>query len=107
MLTPSRTRRRRMSMLLSLSNDLAAAVEQAARPVVTVKARPRIPSSGIHWRPGVIVTADHTVRSADDITVVRPDGRTVSATLAGRDPGTDLAVLRVADADFPVAEAGD
>lgn len=96
-----------MSMLLSLSNDLAAAVEQAARSVVTVKARPRIPSSGIHWRPGVIVTADHTVRSAEDITVVRPDGRTVSATLAGRDPGTDLAVLRVADADFPVAEAGD
>jgi S1-C subfamily serine protease len=96
-----------MSALLSFSDELAAAVERAARAVVTVKARPRIASTGVHWRPGVVVTAEHTVRVDEDITVVRPDGRTMRATLAGRDPGTDLAVLRVADADFPVADVGD
>jgi S1-C subfamily serine protease len=96
-----------METLLSLSNDLAAAVERAARAVVAVHARPRLASTGVHWRPGVVVTADHTVRSDDDLRVTRPDGRAVPATLAGRDPATDLAVLRVADLAGPPAERGD
>ena len=96
-----------METLLSLSNDLAGAVERAARAVVTVHARPRLASTGVHWRPGVVVTADHTVRTDDDLRVTRPDGQVVAATLAGRDPATDLAVLRVADLDGPPAERGD
>jgi len=96
-----------METLLSLSNDLAAAVERAAGAVVAVHARPRLASTGVHWRPGVVVTADHTVRSDDDLRVTRPDGRTVPATLAGRDPATDLAVLRVADLAGPPAPLGD
>ncbi|OLE45056.1 MAG: LuxR family transcriptional regulator, partial [Cyanobacteria bacterium 13_1_40CM_2_61_4] len=96
-----------METLLSLSNDLAGAVERAARAVVAVHARPRLASTGVHWRPGVVVTADHTVRTDDDLRVTRPDGRTVPATLAGRDPATDLAVLRVADLAGPPAERGD
>src|SRR5712691_10666049 len=89
-----------MNALLSLSNELAGAVERVAGAVVAVHARPRLPSTGVHWRPGIIVTADHTVRSDEDITIARPDGRTVAASLIGRDPGTDLAVLRVQDADL-------
>jgi len=96
-----------METLLSLSNDLAGAVERAARAVVAVHARPRLASTGVHWGPGVVVTADHTVRTDDDLRVTRPDGRTVPATLAGRDPATDLAVLRVADLAGPPAERGD
>ena len=46
-----------MQTLVSLSNDLASAVERAARAVVTVHARPRLPSTGIVWRSGFIVTA--------------------------------------------------
>ena len=96
-----------MQTLLSLSNDLAAAVERAARSVVAVHARPRLPSTGVHWRPGVIVTAEHTVRVEEEIRVTGPDGRAVPASLVGRDPGTDLAVLRVSDTDWPLAEVGD
>ncbi len=96
-----------MNALLSLSNELAGAVERVAGAVVAVHARPRLPSTGVHWRPGIIVTADHTVRSDEDITIARPDGRTVAASLIGRDPGTDLAVLRVQDTDLPAAELGD
>jgi S1-C subfamily serine protease len=96
-----------MQTLLSLSNDLASAVERAARSVVAVHARPRLPSTGIHWRPGIIVTAAHTVRVEEEIRVAWPDGRAVPATLVARDPGTDLAVLRVSDADSPAAEIGD
>jgi S1-C subfamily serine protease len=95
-----------MDALLSLSNDLAAAVERAAPAVVAVHAR-RLPSTGIHWRPGIVVTAEHTVRTAEDITVTVADGRSLPAVLAGRDPGTDLAVLRVADAGSVVATLGD
>jgi S1-C subfamily serine protease len=96
-----------MDTLQSLSNDLAAAVERAAPAVVAVHARRRLPSTGIHWQPGVVVTADHTVRTAEDITVTMADGRSLPAVLAGRDPGTDLAVLRVADAGSVVASPGD
>ena len=47
-----------MDTLSSLSNDLADAVAAAARAVVTVNARRRIPSTGVHWRPGIVVTAE-------------------------------------------------
>ena len=49
-----------MEALLSLSNDLAGAVERAAPSIVAVHARRRLPSTGIHWRAGIVVTADHT-----------------------------------------------
>ena len=81
--------------LVVLSNELAGAVERAAECVVAVHGRPRVPSSGVHWKPGVIVTADHTLRRDEDIRVTLPDGQTVPAHIAGRDSGTDLAVLRV------------
>src|SRR6266850_2273839 len=96
-----------MDTLLSLSNDLAGAVERTAPAIVTVHARRRLPSTGINWRPGVIVTADHTVRVEQDITVTTPDGRALPAVLAGRDPGTDLAVLTVKDAGSATAALGD
>jgi S1-C subfamily serine protease len=96
-----------MQTLLSLSNDLASAVERAARSVLTVNARPRLPSTGVHWRPGIVVTAAHTVRVEEEIRVAWPDGRVAPASLVARDPGTDLAVLRISEADSPVAEVGD
>jgi S1-C subfamily serine protease len=81
--------------LAALSNALAAVVEGAGQAVVAVHARPRFSSSGVFWRPGIIVTAEHTIRREEEITVTLPGGSTVPATLAGRDAGTDIAVLRV------------
>ncbi len=92
---------------LALSNDLAAAVERVGRGVVAVNARPRTPSSGVVWGQGVVVTANHTVKRDEEITVTMADGRIVPAKLAGRDPGTDLAVLKLESADLPVADTGD
>jgi S1-C subfamily serine protease len=82
--------------LAALSDDLAAAVDTVGRSVVAIHARRRIPASGVVWQPGVIVAAHHTIQRDDDITVTLHDGSTASATLAGRDPSTDLAVLRLA-----------
>src|SRR5256712_2732521 len=100
-------RRSGVNALLSLPKDLAAAVEGVRGAVVAVSPRPRLPSPGVHGRRGIIVTADHTVRSDEDITIIAPDGRTVAASLVARDPGTDLAVLRVHDTDLPLADLGD
>jgi len=96
-----------MQTLVSLSNDLASAVERAARAVVTVHARPRLPSTGIVWRSGLVVTAEHTVRLESDLRVTWTDGQSAPATLVARDPGTDLAVLRVEESGRPAAELGD
>jgi S1-C subfamily serine protease len=90
-------------VLESLSNDLAGAVERAGQSVVAIHARRRIPASGIHWRPGIIVAAHHTIQREEEITASLADGSTVAATLVGRDPTTDLAVLKVGEAKVPVA----
>ena len=92
--------------LVALSNQLAGAAEQAGRAVVAVNARPRFASSGVLWRPGVIVTAEHTIRRREEIGITLPDGRPTSATLAGRDAGTDIAVLKLAEAGPPAATFG-
>ena len=84
--------------LTALSKSLAAAVERAGRSVVAVHARPRFSSSGVIWRPGIIVTAEHTIRREDELTVTLPDGKNTAVTLVGSDPGTDLAVLKLPEA---------
>jgi S1-C subfamily serine protease len=96
------------SVLTSFSQELAAAAEQAGSSVVTVHARHRVPSSGIHWRKGVVVTANHAVRREEDIPVLLHEGKRVSAKLAGRDPGTDLAVLKFdQDAGLAIPQFAD
>jgi S1-C subfamily serine protease len=86
-----------MSKILSgLSEALADVADQGGRSLVRVEARRRLPASGIIYSAdGLIVTAHHVVRRDDNISVGLPDGQTVAATLAGRDPTTDLALLRV------------
>jgi S1-C subfamily serine protease len=96
------------SVIASFSQELAAAAEQVGSSVVTVHARHRVPSSGIHCRKGVVVTANHAVRREDDITILIHGGKRVLAKLAGRDPGTDLAILKLdADAGLPIPQFAD
>lgn len=92
--------------LAGLSNDLAEAVARVSRSVVAIHARRRIPSSGVVWNPGTVVTAGHTITREENISVTLPDGSTSSATLAGRDAATDIAVLRI-ESDVPPIERSD
>lgn len=92
--------------LVALSDDLAEVVSRAARAVVAINARHRMPSSGVIWRDGIVVTADHTIKREEEITVSLPDGRTMAAQLAGRDGSTDLAALRLRES-VAGAELGD
>ena len=91
------------SQLVELSNALASATEQAAATVVAVHSEPRGSASGVVWRPGVIVTSEHALRRDEEIRVTLADGRVAQATLVGRDPSTDLAVLKCADATNAIA----
>jgi S1-C subfamily serine protease len=95
------------STLTALSDQLADAVAKAGASLVAVHARPRLPSTGVHWRDGIVVTTEATVRRDREIDVTLPDGSRASATLAGRDRGTDLAVLRIPQGRLPVASIGD
>ncbi|MFN2224644.1 MAG: S1C family serine protease [Anaerolineae bacterium] len=86
-----------MSEFLSeLSTAMAGVVEAAGRSVVRVEGRRRLAASGIVWSDdGVIVTAHHVVQRDGDVGVGLPGGESLAARLVGRDPATDLAVLRV------------
>jgi S1-C subfamily serine protease len=79
----------------ALSRELAGAVEKVGGAVVAVHGRRRIPSSGVHWRAGVVVTSHQALQRDEEIAITLPDGRSVAATLAGRDPSTDLAILKL------------
>lgn len=95
------------SDIAALSDQLADAVASAGAALVAVHARPRLPSTGVHWKDGVVVTTEGTIRQEEDITVTLPDGKRIPGTLAGRDRGTDVAVLRIPAGSLAVAELGD
>jgi serine protease Do len=95
--------------LTDLSTQLSSAVERAAQFTVAIRARRRIPSSGIVWRPGLIVAASHTVRRDGTVPISLPNGEAAEATIVGGDASTDLIVLRTnADvAPTKLAEANE
>ncbi len=100
-----------LNSLSSLSDALAALVASAGAYVVRVEGRNRLPASGVVYRAdGVIVTAHHVVERDDNLRVGLGDGESAAATLVGRDPSTDLAVLRVEGAQWNAPQwidAGD
>ncbi|MGD2049853.1 MAG: trypsin-like peptidase domain-containing protein [Chloroflexota bacterium] len=84
------------NVLSELSEALAQTVESAGPGIVRVEGRRRLPASGILWSAdGIVVTANHVVKQDSNIGVGLPDSQTVQAELVGRDPSTDLAVLKV------------
>src|SRR5579872_1410257 len=95
------------SGIATFSQELAAIAEKVGTSVVGVSAGQRIPSSGIHWRKGVVVTAHHALRREEEISILGHGGKEISATLAGRDAGTDIAVLKLEDNKTPIPEFGN
>jgi S1-C subfamily serine protease len=93
--------------LVAFSDQAAQVVERAAASVVAVHGAGRRASSGIHWRSGIIVTAEEVLERDEGIKVTLPGGRLVEATLAGRDPTTDVAVLRFQPDGLATAQTAD
>ena len=82
-----------MSQLLDFSNELSSAAAAVSSSVVAIHASQRMSSSGIVWRNGLVISSAAALRRDEDIRILLPDGSTVSATVKGRDPSTDLALL--------------
>jgi S1-C subfamily serine protease len=93
--------------LIELSDALAQSTDRTAASAVAVHTESRGSSSGVVWRPGIVVTAEHALRRDEEIHLTLPDRRVVSGTLAGRDPSTDIAVLKCAEAATAISEFGD
>ena len=93
-------------VLASLSDGLANAVQRAGRSVVAVHGRRRFPASGLAWREDQVVTASHVLERDSDLSVTSSDGTQHAARIAGRDSGSDLAVLAVQGASLhPIERA--
>jgi len=95
------------SILETISSEFASAAEKVGSSVVAVHARRWMPTSGIEWKRGVVITVHHGVQRDEDIQVLLGAGRTVSAKLAGRDPSTDIAVLRIEEGSAGTPQLGD
>jgi S1-C subfamily serine protease len=92
------------TVLVELSDALADAAERAGKSTVLVNARRRMPASGIVFAPDLVLTAEHVIERDDDLSVVLADGTEVPGKIAGRDAGSDLAVLKLERAVDGVAE---
>ncbi len=92
------------NIFTELSEAMASAAEQAGKSTVLVDARRRIPASGIAFAKDMILTADHVIERDEDIKILLADGTEVTARLIGRDPGTDLAVLKLDSASATPAD---
>lgn len=90
--------------VLDLSNRLAELVRAAAASVVRVDGRRRGPASGVVFSAdGIVVTAHHTLERDEEVGLGLPSGETIAAEVIGRDPTTDLAVLRAAASGLAAA----
>src|SRR5215211_8721721 len=96
-----------MSTLTEFSEGLTSAVEKGGASTVVVDARKRYPASGIAYAEDLVLTADHVVTREENIKVLLPDGKSVNATIAGRDPGSDLALLRLTEKVLTPAKTSD
>jgi S1-C subfamily serine protease len=94
-----------MATLKDLSNDIAELVEKASKSVVRVDARRGRAGTGIVWDSGLVLTANHVVEQEDEIQVFADD-KSTKATLIGRDPATDLALLKVDGLSAPAMPRG-
>ncbi|GGC32598.1 serine protease [Siccirubricoccus deserti] len=88
-------------LFAAFSDRLAALTALAAARTATVHGRDGRARSGLLWAEGLVVTAEEALERDDELALTLPDGRRVAATLAGRDPGTDVALLRAATGPVP------
>jgi S1-C subfamily serine protease len=95
------------SPLTGISDALAELVARAAPVIVAVHSQ-GARSSGFLWRPGLVVTASEALSEEGEITVVLPGGESARASVAGRDPTTDVVLLRIdrKHDDLPASPAG-
>jgi S1-C subfamily serine protease len=88
--------------LLALSTELAGVVREVAPSLVSIQS-PRARSTAFSWRPGLVVAAENALPDDGEVSIVAHDGASIPAHIVGRDPSTDVALLRIERTDLPKA----
>lgn len=109
-----------LAELRKLSDGLADVAEKISPSVVQIEVTPSVPpagqkadsakrglGSGVIFAEGAVLTNNHVIEGAKAVSVKLKDGRVFSATLAGRDPATDLAVLKIDAKGLPAVTFAD
>jgi S1-C subfamily serine protease len=96
-----------MTSLATFSDNTAELLARVRPAVVGVSSRAGPLCSGAIWRSQVIVTSEQALGHDEVLTVTLDDGVETTATVVGRDPTTNTAVLRIDRANAPAVELGD
>src|SRR4051812_19541040 len=88
------------SLLATLSSDLTRLVDAIGPHIVSVAGRARRPASGLAIGGDLFITADHAIEH-DQVIAIVVDGARHEAALVGRDPATDLALIRAPGLTIP------
>src|SRR6202140_3833748 len=83
--------------LSQFSNALAARAEAAKNAVVAIRLAHERHVTGIVWQSGIVVTSEQALPRKDDFELVAAGGSILTAKIAGRDPSTNIAILRPAE----------
>ena len=84
-------------LLAQFSNALATRAELAKNAVVAIRLAHGRHMTGMVWRSGIIVASEQSLPRNDDFELVAAGGSVVAASIAGRDPSTNIAILRLAE----------
>jgi S1-C subfamily serine protease len=90
------------SVLLALSTGFASLIGDVAPSLISIQSA-RAGSTGFSWRPGLIVAAENALPDDGELSIVAHDGASSPAQIVGRDPSTDVALLRIGRTDLPKA----
>jgi len=93
-----------MTALTEFSDGLISAVQKGGEGTVLVDGRRRYPASGIAYAADLVVTADHVITREENLSISTGDGNQIPVTIAGRDPGSDLALLRLSEKKLTPAQ---
>jgi S1-C subfamily serine protease len=84
-----------MDSLAQFSNALAARVDAAIPVIASIALSHGRHLTGIVWRPDIVVTSEQSLPDHDEFEIVTANGSVTGAKIAGRDPATNIAVLRL------------
>jgi S1-C subfamily serine protease len=95
----------KQDILAQLSAVLAARVASASALIAAIRLSSGRHLSGTFWQPDIVVTSDQSLARRDEFELILPGERVVGARVVGRDPATNIAVLKLAQAASNVVVA--
>jgi S1-C subfamily serine protease len=84
-------------LLAQFSDAVAARAAAATNAVVAIRLAHGRHITGLLWRSGIVVVSEQALPDKNDFELVAAGGAVIAASIAGRDPSTNIAILRPAE----------